>query len=69
MNQTDNSVHLGERVRHIKPQIAKEYSKSLYMGKPDLSILEEGFENGAKFYEQQDEIEDRKNQHGNDIIH
>ena len=40
-------------MRHIKPQIAKEYSKSLYMGKPDLTILEEGFENGAKFYEQQ----------------
>jgi hypothetical protein len=38
-------------VRHIKPQIAKEYSKSLYMGKPDMSILEQGFENGPKFYE------------------
>ena len=37
----------------IKPQISKEYATSLVLGKPDLSILENDFEKGDKFYEPQ----------------
>ena len=37
----------------IKPQISKEYAMSLVIGRPDLSILENEFEIGDKFYEPQ----------------
>lgn len=35
----------------IKPQISKEYASTLMLGKPDLSLLEDEFEKGDKFYE------------------
>ena len=40
-------------VSKIKPQIAKEYVSTLVQGRPDLSILEQEFELGDKFYEEQ----------------
>ena len=35
----------------IKPQIAKEYTSTMQMGRPDLRILQEEFEFRDKFYE------------------
>ena len=37
----------------MKPQIAREYVEQLAVGRPDLSILEQEFENADKFYEPQ----------------
>ena len=37
----------------IRPQISKEYTSTLHAGRPDLSILEQEFEFGDKFYELQ----------------
>ena len=37
----------------IKPQIAKEYTSTMQMGRPDLRILQEEFEFRDKFYEPQ----------------
>ncbi len=34
----------------IKPQITKEYTTSLIVGRPDLKILEDNFEKGDKPY-------------------
>jgi hypothetical protein len=42
----------------IKPSISKEYATSLAVGKPDLSLLENEFELGDKFYEIQYRNED-----------
>jgi len=37
----------------IKPQISKDYATQLVLGRPDMSILENNFELGDKFYEPQ----------------
>ncbi|TNV72068.1 hypothetical protein FGO68_gene11510 [Halteria grandinella] len=48
-----NTSIISQSVKTIKPQISKEYASTLILGRPDLTILENEFERGEKFYEHQ----------------
>lgn len=37
----------------LRPQITKEYIYTQTVGRPDFQILQDGYENGSKFYEPQ----------------